>query len=153
MEQKEANDGIIAPLPVKFKKVYEDAVLPYYGTEESAGLDCTVYSSEYLKNSNIVKYYLGFAVEIPKGYVGLIFPRSSVYKCNITMSNCVGVIDSDYRGEVTAMFYTNLLSNPYKEGERCCQLIIIPYPKIEVIEATELSETKRGTGGYGSTGR
>lgn len=141
-------------LDVKFKKLYDNAVLPFYGSEEAAGLDCTVYSKEWDADHYCYSYGLGFAVEIPKGYVGLLFPRSSVYKVGLYQTNAVGIIDSDYRGEVIAKFYENhLIANGYKIGERCCQLIIVPYPKINVVEADNLSQTKRGVGGHGSTGK
>ena len=98
------------------------------------------------------------------GYVGLVFPRSSLSSLDIALSNCVGVIDSGYRGEVTAKFKPAMLFNReqrpiilnnriYEVGERVAQIIIIPYPKIEFIESDELSETERGTGGYGSSGK
>ena len=96
-------------------------------------------------------YGTGIAVEIPKGYVGLLFPRSSVRKYALSMSNCVGVIDSDYRGEIMATFR---LTNPYQGkvynvGDKCCQLIIVPAPEFEIEEVAELSDTERGTKGHG----
>lgn len=142
----------LAPLAVKFKPLYEDTVLPYYATEDSAGLDCTVHENGVVNDGTTYQCKLGFAVEIPKGYVGLLFPRSSIKdRINLLMSNSVGVIDSDYRGEVMAHFATTG-QLPYNVGERCCQLIIIPYPKIQVIQADELSTTARGENGHGSTG-
>jgi dUTP pyrophosphatase len=71
----------------------------------------------------------------------------------MTLTNCVGVIDSDYRGEITAVFAGGDIRTEYKVGDRICQLIIMPYPVVEFIEAKELSDTARGTGGYGSTGK
>lgn len=92
------------------------------------------------------------AFEIPKGKVGLIFPRSSCYKQRQLLSNCVGVIDSDYRGEVSAvMIGTTDMS--YQAGDRVAQIMFIDAPQVELIEVEELSETKRGSGGYGSTGK
>lgn len=140
-------------LDVKFKKLYDDAVLPFYGSEEAAGLDCTVYSKEWDTDHHCYSYGLGFAVEIPKSYVGLLFPRSSIYKTCLSQTNAVGIIDSDYRGEVMVKFYENSPTKGYNIGERCCQLIIVPYPKINVVEADNLSQTKRGVGGHGSTGK
>lgn len=116
---------IISELPVKIKKLYDDAVLPYYATADSAGMDCTAHTVSYNDAKKYWDYKLGFAIEIPTGYVGLLFPRSSVYKTGFSMCNCVGVIDSDYRGEVSAKFYaiTNIFSDTvYKVNERCCQL-------------------------------
>ena len=117
------------------------------------------------------------SIEIPKGYVGLIFPRSSNAKQQLLLSNSVGIIDSGYRGEVMLKFKssassfslktliklifnqdakTTLINNykiSYNVGDRIGQIIILPYPKIEFEESEELSETERNTGGYGSTGR
>lgn len=102
-----------------------------------------------------VEYSLGMAVEIPPGYVGMIFPRSSVHKTHQSLANCVGIIDSSYRGELKAIFYTNSLTACYKPGERCCQMIIMPYPKVKysLVEQFDNEETVRGTGGFGSSGK
>lgn len=99
-------------------------------------------------------YGCGLAVEIPEGYVGLVFPRSSNAKKDLLLSNSVGVIDSGYRGEIMAKFKTlRPLPQMYKVGERFAQLIIMPIPDIEWEEAEKLSDSERGTGGYGSSGR
>ena len=89
---------------VKIKRLSPEAVMPSKGTDKSAGYDLTAISAFWDKERNQVKYFFGLAFEIPDGYVGLIFPRSSVCKKDLSLSNCVGVIDSDYRGEVTAVF-------------------------------------------------
>lgn len=100
------------------------------------------------------KYGTGLAFEIPDGHVGLIFPRSSIYKTNERLANCVGVIDSDYRGEVSFIFDVIAGSGtPYIKGDRIGQLMIVRLPDIEVQEVEELSDTVRGSGGYGSTGK
>ena len=89
-----------------------------------------------------------------QGYFGLAVPRSSNSKKDLLLTNSVGVIDSGYRGEVIAVFKkTKYLAEAYKVGERFAQLVILPYPEIELEEAEELSVTERGTGGYGSTGK
>lgn len=142
---------------VKFKKLHEDATLPSYAIDGSAGLDCTNISGPIFKDTYI-GYKLGFAVEIPEGYAGLLFPRSSISKIDLSMSNSVGVIDHGYIGEVQARFY-NKNFNEYREthiyhkGERVCQLIIIPIPSINPIWADKLNDSVRGIGGHGSTGR
>lgn len=147
----EANEGSVLPIPVKIKLLYEDSVMPEYKSDEAAGFDCSVHSTSLVCEGTVYEYGLGFAIEIPKGYVGLLFPRSSVYTHgHLIMSNCVGVIDSDYRGEVMAHFNAGLIG--YNKGERCCQMIIIPIPKIELVVADKLSSTIRGEGGHGSTG-
>ena len=139
-------------MQIKFKKLDPAAVAPKQGTPGSAGFDLAACAFSY--TSNRITYRTGIAVEIPPGHVGLVFPRSSVCKTSLRLTNAVGVIDSDYRGEITAVF--DLLperDNGYKVGDRICQLVIVPIPEVEYIEAEELSETARGAGGYGSTGR
>jgi dUTP pyrophosphatase len=101
---------------------------------------------------------LGIALEIPEGFVGLVFPRSSIRKTKLQLSNSVGVIDSGYRGELQATFNKIITTienqkNDYKVGDRVCQLMIIPHPTIEFNEVNELSNTERGEGGFGSTGK
>ena len=97
-------------LKVRFKKLVEDAVIPTYKTVGAAGMDMTAIRTEAIDYGNQLKAYTGIAVEIPKGYVGLLFPRSSVVTTNNRLGNCVGVIDSDYRGEITFVFDKHLLS-------------------------------------------
>ena len=141
-------------LKVKIKKLIENAVIPSYTKEGDAGLDLT--ATEIISNSTFeVTYGTGLAIEIPEGFVGLVFPRSSIMKYELSLSNSVGVIDSGYRGELKAVFnkLNGLNSIKYKTGDRICQLIIIPYPQIEFIEVDSLSETSRGSGGFGSTGK
>jgi dUTP pyrophosphatase len=102
-----------------------------------------------------VSYGTDLAMEIPNGFVGLVFPRSSIRKYELVLSNSVGVIDSGYRGELQATFKkeNGLDSLAYKVGDRIAQIIIIPYPPIEFDEVAELSDTERGDGGFGSTGK
>ena len=145
-------------LVVKFKKLNDEAVIPSYAKEGDAGLDLTAVNFEYDEKLDVYVYHTGLAMEIPKGYVGLVYPRSSNRKTDAYLTNHVGVIDSGYRGEVLATFKNrdnsrNAINPPYVSGERICQLIVIPYPTINPVEAEELSETERGTGGHGSTGK
>lgn len=139
-------------LDVKIKKLHKDATIPTYSKDGDAGMDLTI--TEVVSNTTFdVTYGFGIAMEIPMGYVGLVFPRSSVRNMDLILSNSVGVIDSGYRGEIQATFKkTQSLSMEYKVGERGAQIIIIPYPKIKFTEVNELSSTDRGTGGFGSTG-
>lgn len=141
-------------MKVKFKKLHPDAVLPTYAKPGDAGLDLTVVKSDLLNDgSNKLFVYFGISVEIPFGYVGRIYPRSSIHKTDCRLSNCVGVIDSGYRGEITAVFdVKNEARVCYKEGLRAAQLIIEPIPTIEPEWAEELSETERGAGGFGHSG-
>lgn len=141
-------------MKVNIKKLNESAVIPTYAHDTDAGLDLVATSVEVDDDGNLV-YGTGLAFEIPVGYVGLVFPRSSVSLRSLVMANSVGVIDSGYRGEVTAKFKPigQFLNNPYQIGERVVQLVIIPYPHVEFHEVDIISESERGTGGYGSTGK
>ena len=138
---------------VKVKKLVPEAVIPSYSKVGDAGMDLTI-TREIENTSFSVSYGFGIAMEIPQGYVGLVFPRSSVRNQDLILSNCVGVIDSGYRGELQATFKkTNGLDSiKYKVGDRGAQIIILPYPTIYMTEVPELSNTERGDGGFGSTG-
>ena len=140
-------------MKIKFRKIDPAASAPMQGTPGSAGFDLSAVSCKWDDDLEIWEYSTGVAVEIPDGFVGLVLPRSSVCRTGAILSNCCGVIDSDYRGEITAKFYYYPNTAPYKVGERICQLVIVPTPKIEYIRADELSETVRGAGSYGSTGK
>lgn len=140
---------------VKFKKLIENAVTPTKAHETDAGFDLTATSKIIDDECNIV-YGTGIAVEIPNGYVGLLFPRSSIAKKSLILSNSVGVIDSGYRGEIMAKFKIALHPDniaTYNVGERIAQLIITPIPDVEFVEVSELNDSDRGVGGYGSTGK
>jgi len=137
---------------IKFKKLHENAVLPSYAKEGDAGLDLTCVNVT-VGNYRLI-YDIGLAVEIPQGYVGYIYPRSSICKKDLSLCNSVGVIDSGYRGEIKAFFNINC-PNPerYEIGDRIGQLIIMPIPKIDPIWSDELSNSERGEGGFGSSGK
>ena len=142
-------------MKIKFKKLSSEAVTPTYAKDGDAGLDLTAISRNItvVKDYVYIEYGTGLAFEIPKGYVGLIFPRSSISKKDIILANAVGVIDSGYRGEVTFRFKRLAWnSSLYNIGDKIGQLIVIPYPQIELEETNELSDTDRGVNGYGSTG-
>ena len=139
-------------MEVKIKKLNESAVIPQYAHPTDAGLDLVAVSKSKDKDGNFV-YGTGLAFEIPEGYVGLVFPRSSVAARCMTMANCVGVIDSGYIGEVTVKFRQHLFAKPYDKGDRVAQMIIMPYPHVDFVEVDELSDSERGDGGYGSTGK
>jgi dUTP pyrophosphatase len=149
-KQNTTNEGVL----VKVKKLDSNAVIPSYSKVGDAGMDLTI-TKEIENTSFSVSYGFGIAMEIPKGYVGLVFPRSSVRNQDLILSNCVGVIDSGYRGELQATFKKTqgLDSVKYKVGERGAQIIILPYPTIYMTEVPELSDTERGSGGFGSTGK
>ena len=139
-------------LKIKAKKMHPHAVLPTYAKLGDAAMD--LYATEVIKDKyeNYV-YLTGIALEIPPGFVGLLFPRSSVSKTSLSLANSVGVVDSGYRGEIMLKYRWVGGSNElYGSGDRVGQLMVIPYPRIELIEVDELSITDRGDGGFGSTG-
>lgn len=138
---------------VKIKKLSPNAVIPKYAKPGDAGMDLIAVSKEEL-NPLQIKYGTGLAMQIPEGFVGLVFPRSSIMKAGLSLSNAVGVIDSGYRGELMAVFNKKVAPHAknYEVGDRIAQIIILPYPQITFEEANELNETDRGAGGFGSTG-
>lgn len=141
-------------MQVKIKKTHKNAVIPSYAKDGDAGLDLTAVDFRTDEQGNYV-YDTGIALEIPKGYVGLVFPRSSIADKELLLTNSVGVIDSGYRGSIKAKFKptNNTNTNIYKVGDRIAQLIILPYPQINFEEVEKLSETERGDKGYGSTNK
>jgi dUTP pyrophosphatase len=141
-------------MKVNIKKITADAVIPQYAKAGDAGLDLTAVWTSYDPKTSVKSYGTGLSVEIPDGYVGLLFPRSSVHKFSLSLANCVGVIDSGYRGELIFKFRVLGEGNnqSYSKGDRVGQLLILPYPKIEFQEVKELGASDRGEGGFGSTG-
>ena len=137
-------------MKVKIKKLHQRAIIPRYARFGDAGMDLT--AADIIYDSSHITYKSGIAIAIPEGYVGLLFPRSSVYKTQQILANSVGVIDSGYRGEIMLKFTRSKDEIEYCEGDRIGQLIILPFPKIEFKEVKELTETNRGSGGFGSTG-
>lgn len=146
-------ESFSSAIKVGVKKLHKYAVIPTYSKEGDAGMDLTI-TRRISNTSDEVTYGFGIAMEIPEGHVGLVFPRSSVRKYELSLTNCVGVIDSGYRGEIQATFrkHNGLDSIQYEVGDRGAQIMILPYPKIQMIEKDELSDTDRGEGGFGSTG-
>ena len=146
-------------MKIKIKKLHPNAVVPQYAKTGDAGMDLV--ATSILSNTTFdITYGMGIALEIPEGYVGLIFPRSSIRKTDLALTNCVGVVDSGYRGELQATFKkvygkndVRIGETDYKVGDRIAQIIILPYPQIEFTEVEELSNTERGDGGFGSTGK
>jgi len=139
-------------MKVKIKKLHTEAVIPQYAKPGDAGMDLTavhVSTDQY----GCFTYHTGLAVEIPPWHVGLLFPRSSIYKTGQRLTNCVGVIDSGYRGEIMMKFSLSANRNEYQIGDRIGQLIILPYPQIKFEEVDSLDSSERGEGGYGSTGK
>ena len=144
-------------MKIRIKKLDERAVTPTYGTEYSAGADLYALLDDSVEiQPHETKFVrTGISVEIPEGYCGLIFARSSLgAKRGLAPANKVGVIDADYRGEVKVALH-NHTDTVATVGayERVAQLAIVPFLKVEFCEADELSDTVRGEGGFGSTGR
>ena len=141
-------------MKVKLKKLHPDAVKPKYAKENDAGMDLV--ATSIIENTSFqITYGLGIAMEIPDGMVGLVFPRSSIRNTELMLSNSVGVIDAGYRGELQATFnkLNGLDSIAYNVGDRVAQIVIVPHPIVQFVEVDELSESKRGNGGFGSTGK
>ena len=147
-------------MQIKIKKLHPDSKIPQYAKQGDAGMDLTATSKWYDKSGNVC-YGTSLAFEIPAGYAGFLFPRSSNAKKDLILSNSVGVIDSGYRGEVVFKFKPSDWYNrddasctapQYEVGDRIGQIIILPYPEIEFLEVGELSSSDRGVGGFGSTG-
>ena len=144
-------------LPViKFKKLDEKAELPKRGSEFAAGYDLHAVLDDdiIIKPCETVKIHTGLASEIPEGFIGAIFARSGLAtKQGLRPSNCVGVVDSDYRGEVIVAIYNDSDKEQcIRNGDRVAQLIILQFMPFEPMWSDELSDTNRGSGGFGSTG-
>lgn len=155
-------------MKVNFMKKSTDAILPSYSREGDAALDLFALTKHYSKDG-VITFNTGIAVEIPENYVGLLFPRSGIVKKPLTLANCVGVIDSNFRGFIeivykpdiitvennglkTSITRIELIHNTLNVGDRVGQLLIIPRPLIEPNEVPQLSNTNRGTNGFGSSG-
>lgn len=140
---------------VRFRKSHPEAVTPLQATSGAAGLDLVAVSRN-VPNPTFgayVEYDTGICVEIPPGYVGLVFPRSSISDQDLSLANAVGVIDSDYRGSIKFRFRSTGGMRQYKPGDRIGQLVITPTPVVTLHEVGVLGPTERGDGAHGSTGR
>ena len=142
-------------MKLRIKRLNDSAVVPAYAKDGDACFDLTATSVNV--EVKFIEYGTGLAVEIPKGYVGLLFPRSSVTNKDLMLKNSVGIIDSGYRGEIRFRFQNTSKSEfrreIYNAGERIGQMMIMPVPTVEIEEVDELTDTERGEGGYGSTGK
>lgn len=137
-------------MEVKIKKLNSEAVTPTYGSEGAAAFDLYALEDTGVFMSTLIP--TGISMEVPKGYVLLVVPRSSIgLKTTLRMPHSTGVIDSDYRGEIKVM-YESMEPMVVKKGERIAQGMIIPVTKVDFEEVKELSSTDRGNGGFGSTG-
>ncbi|MBQ7725808.1 MAG: dUTP diphosphatase [Clostridia bacterium] len=143
---------------VKFKKLNESATVPTYGSPFSAGADlyaCTQGETVAFAPGETKIIHTGLALEIPQGYAGLIYARSGIAtKRGLAPSNKVGVVDSDYRGEIMVSLHNHSdKTQEIADGERIAQMVITPFLAVDFTEADALSDTERGEGGFGSTGK
>jgi len=153
-------------MKIKFKKLNDRAKIPFYANEGDAGMD--LLATTVKRSSNFYEYGTGLAMEIPKGYVGLLFPRSSISNTDHYLRNSVGVIDSGYRGEIKIRmsapdthFYQQVYNLPqdkldrkeYNIGDKIAQLVIIKLPWVDIEEVENLNDSDRGEGGFGSSGK
>ncbi len=140
---------------VKIKKLNEQATIPTSGSKYAAGYDLYSCEDAIVVAGKTTAIHTGIAIEIPEGYFGGVFARSGLAsKQGLRPANCVGVIDSDYRGEVIAMLHNDSsIDREIKKGERIAQLVIMSYLQVDFEEAEELTDTERGTGGFGSSGK
>jgi len=164
MIQNEVKFRRISPLESNTTNI--EPTIPFKGTPSAAGFDLTAtYCSQ--ENFPIIEYGTGICIEIPEGHCGLLFPRSSICKYDLTLANSVGVIDSDYRGEIIFKFRATLTKKMnaqnkiefffgdkcYKIGDKIGQIVIVPVANnISFVEVDNLSSTQRDTKGFGSTG-
>lgn len=137
-------------LGIKIKKLNPTATIPTYAHFGDAGMDLKAVSiTDFGK---YIEYGTGLSFEMPANHVMLVFPRSSVSNMDLSLSNCVGVLDSGFRGELK-MRYKKSGENIYSIGDKIGQILIMPFPSVEFNEVNELSESSRGDGGFGSTGK
>jgi dUTP pyrophosphatase len=161
-------------IQVKFRRISPDATVPTKAHASDSGFDLTAVSEPFVGEDGYLQYHTGIALELPEGYEGQIRPRSSISKYDLVLANGgPGTIDESYRGEiivrfkpvdrfaqgpfVSGLFPTVSTQNidklrVYHKGDRIAQLVIVPVPRVELIEVENLSETARGTGGFGSSG-
>lgn len=139
---------------VGIKKLVAHAQIPEYATEGSVGMDLVATDYRYDYDKKVHEYGTGIALQLPVNFEAQIRPRSSISKTSLILANSVGTIDTDYTGELIVKFKEiDDRGMFYEVGDRIAQLIIVPVPKIKLVEIQELSSTERGTGGFGSTGR
>jgi dUTP pyrophosphatase len=139
-------------LPIKIKLSHPDAELPVYANEADGAVDLKAVSMEL--SEEFVEYNTGISINIPNGYVGLVYPRSSISNMKgLSLCNSVGVIDSGYSGEVKLRFNHKKDSKIYLPGDRVAQLMVIPRPNIYFKQVIDLPKSERGDGSFGSTGK
>lgn len=141
-------------MKINIKKLEPEAIIPTKGSDAAAGVDLYAPRALVIHPGSNGVINTGLAIEIPDGYFGAIFARSGMStRKGLRPANCVGVIDSDYRGEIIVVLHNDTdIIRPVQEGDRIAQLVILPYEKIEFSEVEKLTNTERADGGFGSTG-
>ena len=145
-------------MEVKIKKLNPEAILPRRGSAQAAGYDlfaCLPEGEITLQPGETRRISLGLALALPEGYFGAVFARSGLAtRQGLRPANCVGVVDSDYRGEnMVPLHNDSAVPQTIRHGDRVAQMVVLPYLAVDFTEAEELDETERGEGGFGSTGR
>lgn len=143
-------------MKIKVKKINRYAKLPEKTHESDAAFDLVATDIIYphsMESGLYVDIGTGLSFEIPEGYAGFIFPRSSISSTRHSLRNCVGVIDSGYRGEIRMRFSIDEGPSAYMMGSKVAQVLFLKLPKIELVESSDLSDSERGEGGFGSTGK
>lgn len=144
---------------IPFKRTHKDTPIPVPATDGAIAVDLVAVDAKVNYEKGYIQYATGLHIAVPEGYGAFLFPRSSISKTPHSLANSVGVIDQDYTGELLVRMRFNeynCLENGddvYKIGDRICQLVIMPVPKVVYDEVDELDETTRGSGGFGSTGK
>mgnify|MGYP000166995438 CR=1 FL=1 len=139
-------------MKINFMKTHPDAVIPSRGSAGAAGFDLVAVSLK--RAADLYIYDIGIAMEIPAGYFAAIFPRSSIFFTGLELTNCVGVIDSDYRGEIlVGLQNSGDADYVIQPADRIAQLMVVPVVQAQVKMVDQLDETQRGAGGFFSTGK
>jgi dUTP pyrophosphatase len=138
---------------LKFKKLHEDAITPTQGSEHAAGYDLYALENAHLHKDQVLKVHTGIAIQLPEGYFGAVCPRSGLAVKGVTVYNAPGIVDSDYIGEICVLLTSNQDDRFLVEkGMRIGQLVIQQHFSVQFEEVSELTETDRGDGGFGSSG-
>ena len=138
---------------VKFKRLHPDAVLPEYKTADAAGMDLVSVEEILVQPDAVVCVATGLAIELPPGYEAQVRPRSGLATKGVGVANAPGTVDADYRGEIKVILRNHGQLFKVHKGDRIAQLVIARAVQAQVVESTSLTETARGAGGFGSTGK
>ncbi len=144
-------------MKIEIKKLRDNAIVPERGSSEAAGYDlfATIDENRTIAPGETAMIGTGLAAAIPSGYFGGIFARSGLScKQGLRPANCVGVVDADYRGEITVALHNDSSEvRTIEPGQKIAQLVVLPYLELDFVQVSDLSDTQRGAGGFGSTGK